>query len=277
MKIDSHQHFWHFNVQDYGWMNGKMTAIKKDFLPVDLAIELRKIGFDGSVAVQARQSLEETEWLLQLANENNIIKGVVGWVDLRSPNLEKQLEKYSQNQKLVGVRHVIHDEPDDDFMLGKNFINGIKQLVNYDLAYDILIFPKHLPNTIKFVSQFSEQQVFIVDHIAKPLIKDNKVSPWKENMKHLAKFPNVYCKLSGMVNEADWRNWKASDFKPYLDTVVNAFGINRVMIGSDWPVCKVTGEYPEVMGIVLDYIGHFSETEKGQILGGNAVNAYKLK
>ncbi|MDP4210110.1 MAG: amidohydrolase family protein [Bacteroidota bacterium] len=277
MKIDSHQHFWIFNEYDYGWMGDNMQVIKKDLLPSDLAIELNKIGFDGSVAVQARQKLEETRWLLRLADQNDFIKGVVGWVDLRSPDIDAQLAEFAAHPKAVGVRHVIHDEPDDDFMLRPNFVAGVKKLINYNLTYDILVFPKHLPNTVAFVEQFSENQIFVIDHIAKPLIKDKILSPWKEDMERLAKFPNVYVKLSGMVTEADWDNWKPTDFKPYLDTVIGAFGTNRVMIGSDWPVCRVAGEYPQIMGIVMDYINSLSESEKNKILGGNAIKAYKLK
>ena len=275
IKIDSHQHFWIFNEREYGWMGESMKVIKKDHLPSDLAEEQKKIGFNGSVAVQARQNLEETEWLLKLSDQYDMIKGVVGWVDLRSPEVEKQLEKYSKHPKLVGVRHVIQDES-VDFILGKDFLNGIGLLKQFYLVYDILIFPKHLPNSIKFVEKFPEL-TFVLDHIAKPNIKDKTISPWKEDMQHLAKFKNVYCKVSGMVTEADWHHWKPEDFKPYLDIVFNAFGTDRVMIGSDWPVCRVAGDYSKVLGIVEDYIKNFSEPDKEKILGGNAVKAYKLK
>ena len=275
IKIDSHQHFWIFNEREYGWMGESMKVIKKDHLPSDLAEEQKKIGFYGSVAVQARQNLEETEWLLELSDQYDFIKGVVGWVDLRSPEVEKQLEKYSKHPKLVGVRHVIQDES-VDFILGKDFLNGIGLLKQFDLVYDILIFPKQLPNSIKFVEKFSEL-TFVLDHIAKPYIKDKTISPWKEDMERLAKFKNVYCKVSGMVTEADWYYWKPEDFKPYLDIVFNAFGADRVMIGSDWPVCRVAGDYSKVMGIVEDYIKNFSEPDKAKILGGNAIKAYKLK
>jgi len=275
IKIDSHQHFWFFNEREYGWMGENMKVLKKDHLPNDLAEEQKKIGFNGSVAVQARQNLEETEWLLKLSDQYDMIKGVVGWVDLRSPEVEKQLEKYSKHPKLVGVRHVIQDES-IDFILGKDFLNGIGLLKQFDLVYDILIFPKQLPNSIKFVEKFSEL-TFVLDHIAKPYIKDKTISPWKEDMERLAKFKNVYCKVSGMVTEADWYYWKPEDFKPYLDIVFNAFGADRVMIGSDWPVCRVAGDYSKVMGIVEDYIKNFSEPDKAKILGGNAIKAYKLK
>lgn len=277
MKIDSHQHYWHFNTADYGWMGDNMSVIKRDFLPTDLLPELKSIDFDGSVAVQARQSIEETNWLLQLADEHPHIKGVVGWLDLQSEQAEEQIAAFAKHPKAVGVRHVIHDEEDIDFMLRPAFIRGVKLLEKYNLAYDILIFPKHLTNTIEFVKQFSDKQTFVVDHIAKPLIKDGIVSPWKEDIATLAKFPNVYCKVSGMVTEADWNTWKPENIRPYLDVVMEAFGPERILIGSDWPVCLVAGKYSEVMHVVTDYISTFTEKEQAQILGGNAVKAYGIK
>lgn len=277
MKIDSHQHYWHFNTADYGWMGENMSVIKRDFLPADLLPELKSIDFDGSVAVQARQSLEETNWLLQLAEEHPHIKGVVGWLDLQSEQAEEQITAFAKHPKAVGVRHVIHDEEDIDFMLRPAFIRGVQLLEKYDLAYDILIFPKHLTNTIEFVKQFSDKQTFVVDHIAKPLIKDGIVSPWKEDIAALAKFPNVYCKVSGMVTEADWNTWTPENIRPYLDVVMDAFGSERILIGSDWPVCLVAGKYSEVMQVVTDYISTFTEKEQALMLGENAAKAYKIK
>ena len=276
MKIDSHQHYWHFNTADYGWMGEDMSGIKRDFLPTDLLPELKSIDFDGSVAVQARQSLEETNWLLQLADEHPHIKGVVGWLDLQSEQAEEQIAAFAKHPKAVGVRHVIHDEEDIDFMLRPAFIRGVQLLEKYHLAYDILIFPTHLANTIEFVKQFSEKQTFVVDHIAKPLIKDGIVSPWKEDIAALATFPNVYCKLSGMVTEADWNIWTPENIRPYLDVVMEAFGPERILIGSDWPVCLVAGKYSEVMQVVIDYISIFTEKEQALMLGENAAKAYKI-
>ena len=276
MKIDSHQHYWHFNTADYGWMGENMSVIKRDFLPTDLLPELKSIDFDGSVAVQARQSLEETNWLLQLADEHPHIKGVVGWLDLQSEQAEEQIAAFAKHHKAVGVRHVIHDEEDLDFMLRPAFIRGVQLLEKYDLAYDILIFPTHLANTIEFVKQFSDKQIFVVDHIAKPLIKDGIVSPWKEDIAALAKFPNVYCKLSGMVTEADWNTWKPENIRPYLDVIMEAFGPERILIGSDWPVCLVAGKYSEVMQVVIDYISTFTEKEQALMLGENAAKAYGI-
>ena len=276
MKIDSHQHFWNYNQTEYGWIGENMDILKRDFLPTHLQDELKTVGFDGSVAVQARQNLNETEWLLKLSKQYQFIKGVVGWVNLSSTDIEMQLKRYGQNPKFVGVRHVIHDEPDIDFMLGTAFLGGLKMLHPYNLTYDLLIFPEHLPNTLKLVQAFPDQ-IFILDHIAKPFIKKKILSPWKEGIESLANFSNVFCKVSGMVTETDWKTWKKEDFWPYLDCIFKAFGPDRIMIGSDWPVCKLAGQYQQVMGIVEDYIQSFTEGEKNKILGENAIKAYSLK
>ena len=276
MKIDSHQHFWIYNPSEYSWISNDMQILQKNYLPDQLQTELFSIGFDGSIVVQSRQSLEETKWILNLAEQNNFIKGVVGWVDLCSSGVEEQLIQFSSYPKLAGVRHVIHDEQDDNFILRKDFLNGIAYLEKFGLTYDILIFPRHLPNTIQFVSQFPEQ-IFVLDHIAKPLIKKKKISLWKQGIEKLARFKNVYCKLSGMVTEANVKNWKREDLIPYLDIIFAAFGPDRLMIGSDWPVCMVAGLYKQVMEVVIDYIETYSDEDKNKILGENAINAYRLK
>jgi L-fuconolactonase len=276
MKIDSHQHFWTYNLAEYSWISNEMEILQKNYLPDQLLTELSSVGFDGSIAVQARQSLEETQWLLNLAEHNKFIKGVVGWVDLCSPKIEEQLVQFSSHPKLVGVRHVVHDEEDDNFMLRKDFLNGIAHLKKFGLTYDILVFPRHLQNTIKFVSQFPEQ-VFVLDHIAKPFIKDKIVIPWKEDIEELARFENIYCKLSGMVTESNVNNWKQQDLIPYLDIVLSAFSSDRVMIGSDWPVCRLAGTYKQVMDVVLSYIESYPDKDKNKILGENALKAYRLK
>lgn len=275
MKIDSHQHFWRYNPTEFGWINDRMQVIRRDFIPADLRPELDQAGFDGSVAVQARQKTEETTWLLELAATYSYIRGVVGWVDLCSTEVAVHLEHFATNKKLVGVRHVIHDEPDDNFMLRPDFLRGIEHLHKFGLTYDILVFPKHLPNTLQFVRSFPDQ-VFILDHIAKPDIRNQIFSPWKENIAELAKFPNVYCKLSGMVTEANPDLWIPRDFNPYLDTVLENFGSQRVMIGSDWPVCTVAGSYSQVMGIVRNYIEKLTPTEQSMILGENACRIYNI-
>ena len=274
-KIDTHHHFWLYRPEEYAWIDDSMAVLKRDFLPDDLQPLLAQLDFSGSVVVQARQTAEETEWLLHLADRYEFIKGVVGWVNLCSDDLDLQLEKYSDHKKFSGVRHVVQDEPDENFMSRKDFQRGIGKLAKYGLAYDILIFRGQLPGAIQLVRNFPGQ-VFVLDHMAKPQIRKQEVQPWKQHMEELAKFPNVACKISGMVTEADWYGWKANDFRPYMDAVVNAFGISRVMIGSDWPVCTLAGKYGEVMGMAMDYIGQFSQYEREMILGVNAVRVYSL-
>lgn len=275
MKIDSHHHLWNYSPEDYGWIDDKMALLKRNFLPSHLAPHVKSIGFDGTIAVQARQSIEETEWLLGLAEKSDLIKGVVGWVPLCSSSVDEHLKRFSQSPKLVGVRHIVQDEPDDRFMLRPDFLNGIRCLSQYDLAYDILIFPKQLEAATELVSIFPEQR-FILDHIAKPPIKEGIIDEWKVGLKRLAQFPNVYCKLSGMVTEADWTNWEPAHLAPYLDVVFNAFGPDRLMIGSDWPVCTLVAKYQRVMAIVLTYISALTTAEQAAILGDNAIKAYKL-
>jgi L-fuconolactonase len=276
MKIDSHQHFWIYNPAEYGWIGKGMKALRRDFLPRDLKTELHSNGFEGSVAVQARQSVAETQWLLDLAGQNPFIKGVVGWIDLCSPNIEQQILMFLKNPRFVGARHIIQDEPDENFMLRPEFINGLQYLQKYDLTYDLLIFPKQLPNALKLVSRFPALH-FVLDHMAKPFIKKQMISPWLEGIIELSRFPNTSCKVSGMVTEADWQNWKYEDFVPYLDTVLGAFGPQRVLIGSDWPVCTLAGHYHQVISIVLRYVGKYSSEQQADILGRNAIKVYKLK
>ena len=277
MKIDAHQHFWHYDVRQYSWINDEMAVLRNDFLPDHLKRFLDAGGLDGSVAVQARQSLDETRWLLSLADQHPHIKGVVGWVDLRSDNLDDQLGEFADHPKFVGVRHVVQDEPDNRFLLRADFMRGVEKLINYDLAYDILIFPKQLPAAFDFVKNFPKHR-FVLDHIAKPFIKDGVMSPWDEQMHQLASFPNVFCKVSGMVTEADWQNCQISDFEPYLDVVFNAFGVDRLMFGSDWPVCTIAAAYDKVMEIVDFYLNrcNFSSEKKAAFWGGNAAKFYQL-
>lgn len=276
MKIDSHQHFWYYKEEDYRWIHDEMQVLKRNFLPNDLVKELKKIGFDGSIAIQARQSIEETEWLLNLANEYPFILGVVGWVDLRSKELYKQLEKFSQNPKFVGVRHVVQDEPDDEFLLRNDFIQGIEALKDFSLTYDILIYERHLPVAIRFIEKFPDQ-VFVIDHIAKPDIKNRSFQNWSQNMKIISEFSNVYCKLSGMVTENDWAHWKNEDFYPYIDFLIETFSYERLLIGSDWPVCTLAAPYEKVMNIVIEHIKDLPLEYQKQILGENAIKAYNLK
>jgi L-fuconolactonase len=276
MRIDAHQHFWVYNASEYGWIDESMAILRRDFLPGDLKPELEKAGFRGCVSVQARQSLQETNWLLQLAEEWPFILGVVGWVDLRSPQIHYELQTLKKNSMLVGVRHIVQSEPDDNFLLRPEFLRGVSMLEEFDLAYDILIYEKHLPVAAEFVRRFPRQR-FVLDHLAKPGIRDNIVRPWEEEIRKLAAFPNVYCKLSGLVTEAHWREWNSEQLTPYLDVALECFGADRLMIGSDWPVCTVAASYLRTMEIVERYIESCPAEVREKVLGGNAQQFYKLE
>jgi L-fuconolactonase len=272
MRIDSHQHFWSYSSEEYPWIQPDWQ-IKRDFLPADLEPLLEAAGFNGTIAVQARQTVDESRWLLQLADESPVIKGVVGWVDLRSAEVESQLEELSQHPKFVGVRHVVQDEPDENFMLRDEFQNGIGKLKPFGLTYDILIFPKQLPAAIKLVEEFPEQ-AFVLDHIAKPLIRNGVIEPWREQIQELASHRNCWCKVSGMVTEADWNDWKPEDFKPYLDVVFGAFGADRLMFGSDWPVCLLACEYERVCRLINEHVRNHLPADQAMFFGGNAARFY---
>ncbi len=276
MHIDAHQHFWIYDSREYDWIDDSMAPLQRNFLPADLKPELEAAGFEGCVAVQARQAGEETRWLLELAASSPFILGVVGWVDLQSPHVRSELQTWAGNPKLVGVRHVVQSEPDDRFLLRPEFLRGISVLEEFDLAYDILIYTKHLPVAAEFVRQFPRQR-FVLDHLAKPPIKSGSLDPWSHGIRKLAEFPNVSCKLSGMVTEADWRHWKAEDMTPYLDIAFDSFGPQRLMIGSDWPVCLVAASYAHATGIVKDYLGRQPVDVREAVLGGNAQRFWKLK
>src|SRR5207245_3647572 len=257
MRIDAHQHFWVYDQREYAWIDDSMASLRRDFLPNDLKPELERNGFQGSVVVQARQTLEETRWLLELATDASFILGVIGWVDLRSPDVRSQLEAFSGNPKLVGIRHIAQSEPNDRFLLQPEFLQGISFLEEFDLAYDILIYPKHLPVAAEFVRRFPRQR-FVLDHLAKPLIKSGAVSLWARGIRELASFPNVFAKVYGLVTEADWRAWKPHAMRPYLDVAFECFGPSRLMIGSDWPVCTVAASYTQVVNLVEDYLDGYA-------------------
>lgn len=274
MRVDSHQHFWLYDPEQYGWMQPEWP-IRRNFLPADLAPELQACRLDACVAVQARQSLEESRWLLELADQHSLIAGVVGWVDLRSPAVEQQLDEFAAHPKFVGVRHVVQDEPDDWFLLGTEFQRGIALLADRELTYDLLLFPRQLPAAVALVERFPNQR-FVLDHIAKPEIRNQRYSPWREDMRRLAAQPNVLCKLSGMITEASWNDWKPADFVPYLDDVVEAFGPDRLMFGSDWPVALLSGTYRQAYELVANYIERLGAAAVDQILGGTACSFYGL-
>jgi L-fuconolactonase len=274
MLLDSHQHFWRYDAAQYPWIP-QGSPLHRDWLPDDLAPHLAAAKLDGCIAVQARQTIEESRWLLELADRAPIIRGVVGWVDLRSEKVVGQLAELARHPKFRGVRHVVQDEPDPNFMVGEAFQRGIGQLHEFGLTYDILIFPKQLPAAIELARKFPNQP-FVLDHIAKPPIKAAALSPWREKIRVLAAMPHVSCKVSGLVTEADHAAWKADDFKPYLDVVFEAFGEERLMFGSDWPVCLLAGSYARVFALVDDYARQLGASARSKLFGRNCARFYGI-
>jgi L-fucono-1,5-lactonase len=274
-RIDAHQHFWQYRPDQYAWIGEGMDVIRRDFLPSDLESELLAAGIGGAVSLQARQTTDETDWLLDQAERHVFLRGVVGWAPLKEPAVAQMLEKLAGRPKLKGLRHILHDEPDDAYMLREDFNAGVSLLQRFHLTYDILIFERHLPHTLRFVDRHPNQ-VFILDHIAKPRIRDRILSPWRENMAELAHRENVYCKLSGVVTEADWQNWTPEDLRPYVETALEAFGPRRLMFGSDWPVLLLAGSYRQWNAVVSGMISGLSAAERERILGGTATEAYGL-
>ncbi|KRD08950.1 amidohydrolase [Flavobacterium sp. Root901] len=273
-RIDSHQHFWKFDPVRDSWIDESMAVIQKDFLPEDLLPLLKENQFEGCVAVQASQSEEETNFLLDLASKNDFIKGIVGWADLQNENIEERLRHFSSYKKLKGFRHVVQGEV-DDFMFGAAFRNGIKALKKFDFTYDILIFHRQLPAAISLVKDFPEQN-FVIDHIAKPDIKSGEIDLWKKGIEEIAKYNNVWCKVSGMVTEANWKNWKPEDLKPYLDVIFENFSADKIMYGSDWPVLNIASDYNEVVKTLENYISKYSVEDQNKIWYENANEFYKL-
>ena len=274
-RIDAHHHLWKYSKEEYPWMLEGMEAIRRDFLVGELKQAMEAGRIDGVVTVQARQSLVETEWLLNLTRHRRFMRGVVGWVPLTHPAVGSHLERFSANPKLKAVRHVLHDEPDDCYMLRSDFNRGVALLKKFGLRYDILIFERHLHQTLEFVDRHP-QVTFVVDHVAKPQIKAHVVSPWRENMRELARRENVYCKLSGMVTEAAWRTWTESDLRPYIDIALECFGAQRLMFGSDWPVALVACSYKKWVEVVERATTSLSPSEKESLFGGTAKQAYGL-
>ncbi len=273
MRIDAHQHFWNYS-DSMTWITPAMSVIAKDFLPRYLQSLLAVNSIDGCVAVQAEQTTGETDFLLELARNNSFIKGVVGWTDLRAPNIIERLAAYTQNKKLKGFRHVLQVEA-PEYMLHPDFMRGIGALETFGFTYDILVFPGHLEAVLELVKKFPGQP-FVLDHMAKPNIREAEIDEWKKNIMSIAQCENVYCKISGMVTEADWQKWKPEDFIPYMDCIIESFGTDRIMYGSDWPVCLVAASYNEVIGIVEQYFSSFSENEQKAVFGENAKKFYHL-
>lgn len=272
--IDSHQHFWIYESIKYEWIGDSMKVLQRDYDPIELKRIYDDHNVESCVAVQARGIIEETDFLLNLAKQNQFIKGVVGWFDLRDDWVEESLETYSDSPLLKGVRHIVQSEP-VGFLDRDDFRMGISLLEKYNLVYDILIFPAHLPESIRLVKDYPNQ-IFVVDHMAKPNIQGKEIDQWRRDIKQLASFDNVYCKVSGLVTEAKWNNWTPEDFSPYLETAVEAFGVNRLMFGSDWPVCLLAASYSQVLSLVENYFLAFSENERSALFRYNAENVYSL-
>jgi L-fuconolactonase len=274
-RIDAHHHLWKYNPEEYGWIDDNMRQLQRDYLPSDLVAELLATGIDGAITVQVRQRLEETTWLLALAETSSFLRGVVGWAPIARPDFETELNKLRTYPKLKGLRHIVQAEPDENFILGTEFNRGIRKLLPTGLVYDILIYERHLPQAIKFVD-LHPNQIFVVDHAAKPRIVDGQLEPWRKNTRELARRENVYCKVSGMVTEADWGNWTAAQLEPYWDTVVAAFGPARLMFGSDWPVCLVATSYSGWLKTVEGWACRLSSAEQERLFGGTAAEVYRL-
>ncbi|CAN5272231.1 amidohydrolase family protein [soil metagenome] len=275
LTIDAHQHFWQYNAAQHAWINDNMQVLRKDFLPKDLLPLLEQNGIDGCILVQVDQTEEENTFQLHNANSFDFVKGVVGWVDLQSADVADRLDYYRQFEKMKGFRHILQDEKDRDLMLKPAFKHGISLLNKYNYTYDILIFPEQLQHALEFVKAFPSQR-FVIDHIAKPYIKDKKIDEWEKDISAFKSCENVYCKISGMVTEADWNHWTKEDFTTYLDVIVETFGTKRIMFGSDWPVCLVAASYEQMLSIVKDYFLSFSKNEKAAFFGGNAIEFYQL-
>jgi L-fuconolactonase len=276
LKIDSHQHYWLYHPIKDAWITDELKVIQKDFLPVDVWPVMQQNGVSGCVAVQADQSEDENDFLLGLAQKYSFIKGIVGWVSLQADNIEERLAYYGQIKLIKGFRHILQGESDDTFMLNEKFIKGISLLNKYQFTYDILIKPQHLPYAVELVSKFPEQR-FVIDHIAKPFIKDKLLDGWREGIRAIAAHSNVYCKISGLITEADWANQEPEGFTPYLDVVFNAFGINRVMFGSDWPVCNLAGGYDGALNAINNYVSQLTLQEQELFWGQNAIAFYRLE
>jgi L-fuconolactonase len=274
MVIDAHQHFWHFHPETHAWISDSMKEIRKDFLPEDLGGLLFENGIDGCIAVQAEQSVGETKFLVDLAAQNDWIKAVIGWVDLRATDIETQLSFWKQWPIVKGFRHILQAEA-PAFLLSSEFLRGIAALQKFDYCYEILIYPKHLSAALQLVKQFPEMR-FVIDHIAKPNIKDHEIVNWQNGMESLGSQKNVFCKISGMVTEANWKYWVSSDFDPYLKIVKNAFGMDRLIYGSDWPVCLIAAEYKQQLTIYKQFFSNCTDTEREMLFGANAKRFYQI-
>jgi L-fuconolactonase len=275
MIVDAHQHFWNYDPVRDTWIGDDMGVLKRDYLPADLLPELQTHKVEATIAVQADQSEQETLFLLEQAERNPFVAGVVGWVDLRSPDLCGRLQSFSEFAALRGFRHVAQSEPDDRFLVRDDFVRGVAMLKQFNFTYDILIYARQLPAAIALVEKLPDQP-FVLDHIGKPDVKARDIDRWAAGIRALAANPRVYCKVSGLITEADWNNWHPDDFKPYLDVVFEAFGVDRLMFGSDWPVCLLAGTYSQTKTLVEDYVQGWPESDREKLFGDNAARFYGL-
>ncbi len=276
MIIDTHHHFWNYNPVEFDWIDNDMNSIRQSFLPKDLKKTIADSNVSGVISIQARQIEEETKWLLSLAQQNDFVKGIIGWLPLTTDSIQQKLEQYSKNKWLKGLRHVIQEEKNPEYILQKSFNRGISLLNKYNLIYEILIFENQLPYTIRFVDMHPEQ-TFVLDHIAKPKIRQNEIESWANNIKELAKRDNVTCKISGMVTEANYKLWTPEQLHPYFDVVLEAFGPSKLMFGSDWPVCLVATQYKEWIKLFIKEISIFSQEDQEKILYKNAFEIYHFQ
>lgn len=275
MRIDSHQHFWRYTPDEYGWIDDSMGVLRRNFLPADARREMDVAGIDACVAVQARQTLDETRWLLELADANSFVAGVIGWIDLQADDAAHQLSRWASHPKLLGVRHIVQSEPDDRFMLRPAFCRGIAMLEHHNLTYDILIYPRHLPAAAELAGRFPRQR-FVLDHLAKPDIRSGSMRDWERGIRELASFPLVWCKLSGLVTEADWMRWTADEIRPFLDVAFDCFGASRLLAGSDWPVCTLAADYSRTISLLDHYLSGRPPAEHDAVMGGNAATLWSF-
>ncbi|MDX2262328.1 MAG: amidohydrolase family protein [Gemmatimonadales bacterium] len=276
LRLDAHQHFWHYLPERDQWITPEMAVLRRDFLPEHLAPLLAANGVDGCIAVQADQSEAETQFLLDLAREHPFVRGVVGWVDLRSPQVSDRLAHFAADPRFRGVRHLVQGEPNDEFLLEPDVVRGIAALTPLGLTFDLLLVPRQLHAATRLAALLPDQR-FVLDHLAKPLIKAGTLEPWASDFAALAAQPNVSCKLSGLITEADWDGWRPTDLRRYLDVAVETFGVERLLWGSDWPVCLLAGSYEEVREVIAEYLVRASVDERAAIFGGNAVAWYGIK
>lgn len=277
MIIDSHQHFWDRSQPfEYSWLDSpELAPINRNFLPSDLEPLLNSCGIDKSVIVQTQHKIEENHWALKLAEDNSIIAGVVGWVDLASPDCEEQLLQFKDDPKFVGIRHVTQDEPNDDFIIQPSVMNGLKVLEKHRFPFDLLFYTKHLKHAATLGKELPDLPM-VINHLSKPNIKEHQIDEWEKDLEEAAKFPNMHCKLSGMITEANWESWTVDDLRPFVEIAIEAFGPSRCMYGSDWPVCLLAGEYERMYSAITEILSELSDSEKAEIFGGTAIRFYNL-